>query len=472
MEMIEHNFWRRLDRFGDSLALVDERTDEEWTYNRLHKAALTGCEVLRRPKRKLIFLFGNNDAGTIACYLSALAAGHLIHFGKGAVIWADAEELLDRYEPDLLIWKNAECRAPSGYCCRGELFGYHLAERRSSHKVEPADIALLLSTSGSLGSPKMARLSRKNISAAASQVAIALKLSASDRAITTLPMNFVLGLSVIHGHLRVGASIILTNRSVQDRAFWRLLDERRATSLAGVPWTCMMLRSLSFDPLRHASLRSLSLSGGALDPASLAWLETLANEDIRVFSMYGQTEATGRMCVLPPEHFSARRGSVGKPVDGATVRCDDNGHIVFQGPNVMLGYADRREDLSDRDVLQGELMTGDRGYLDVDGFLYVTGRISRIGKLFGSRINLDEIELFLNGPTAVVATCDDQNLRIYLEGDRSPEFDRKVAALIKRLRVPNQCIIISTVSQLPRNEAGKIRYSAFQTPGNAASLGV
>jgi acyl-CoA synthetase (AMP-forming)/AMP-acid ligase II len=179
--------------------------------------------------------------------------------------------------------------------------------------------------------------------------------------------------------------------------------------------------------------------------------------------MYGQTEATGRMSVLPPQHFSAKRGSVGAPVEGGAIHCDSDGAIVFRGPNVMLGYAECREDLTDLDELRGSLETGDRGYLDGDGFLYITGRNSRIAKLLGSRINLDEIEGFLNGPASTAVICDDHILHIHVEGGRSPEFDRKVDELMQRLRLPGHFVVVRAVHQLPRNDAGKIRYAAFQS---------
>jgi len=315
----------------------------------------------------------------------------------------------------------------------------------------------------------MVRLSRENISVAAEQVMRALGLNASHRAITALPLNFVFGLSVVHGHLKAGASLVLTSRSVQDRAFWRLVDETKTTSLAGVPWTYGMLRSLSFDPARHASLRYLSLSGGALEPASLAWLKALGSAGIDIFSMYGQTEAAGRMCVLPPRYFSVKAGSVGEPVAGGTIRCDDDGQIVFQGPNVMLGYATRREDLTDFDDLQGKLATGDCGYFDADGFLYITGRISRIAKLLGSRIDLDEIERFLGDAASVAVTCEDDNLRIFVESRGPSELGGKIAELAQRLHVPSHCVVVSTVPEFPRNERGKIRYAEFRQAENSTA---
>lgn len=457
---MERYFWDRLGEFGDAIALIDEQQREKWSYRRLAETVVAGAAQLQGPRKKVVFLFANNDAGAILCYMSALAAGHLIYLGRGSVDWTDTADLLERYRPDIILWKGIDGEFPFPYRHDDDFFGYRRVERRGNQPAPGSDLALLLSTSGSLGSPKLVRLSRRNVAVAASQVAKALGLERSHRAITSLPLNFVYGLSVVHSHLQVGASLVLTRRSVQDRAFWQLLDETKVTSFAAVPWTLRALQSISFDPARHPSLRSISLSGGALEPQSLAWLKKLAERGLRIFSMYGQTEASGRMCVLPCEELAMKPGSVGLPVEGSSIRCDAEANVVFQGPNVMLGYARRREDLTDTDDLGSILATGDRGYLDEEGYLYITGRTSRIAKLFGLRINLDEIEAAL-GP--VVVACDDGHLTVFVEKQKPDGLDGNLRALLQRLRVPEHCARIEVLAEFPRNEAGKIRYAELQT---------
>jgi long-chain acyl-CoA synthetase len=454
------NFWDRLAEFGDNPALIDDGGGEVWTYRRLQNHVEAGRDKLHRSSKKLIFLFANNDAGAILCYLSALAAGQPIYIGKGRVDWAEAGPLLDSYSPDILLWKGPDQDIPQSYRPIGELFGYRLAECRDARgPIEGGRIGVLLSTSGSLGSPKMVRLARQSLSISAFQVAKALKVQPSHRAITALPLNFVYGLSVVHSHLAAGASLIVTQRSIQDRSFWRLSDEWKATSLAGVPWTFEMLRALSFHNTRPSRLRHLSLSGGALPSNLRSWLVELTQEGLDFHTMYGQTEAGGRISVLPSELFASKAGSVGFAVEQGAVHCDRNGGIVFQGPNVMLGYATERGELTDNDDLAGVLPTGDTGFLDGDGCLYVTGRTSRIAKLFGLRLNLDEIEAFLSTHAGIAVTCTDQTLNIYVERTRPPEFEVKLHDLVRRLRIPMHCAPVHVLSKLPRTPTGKIHYS-------------
>lgn len=452
------NFWHRLEEFGDAIALIDEHGKEIWSYKRLAEAVVNGSQVLHRPRKKLVFLFANNDVGAILGYLSVLQAGHLVYLGQGIVDWIEVTDLIRRYHPDILLWKGGDQGLPPHYRRNQDLFGYRLAECSKRQPRLGEDLTLLLSTSGSLGSPKLVRLSRKNVETAASQVAQALRLNPSHRAITSLPLNFVLGLSVVHSHLQMGASLVVTKRSVQDQAFWRLLDETGATSLAGVPWTFRMLRMISFDPERYPSLQYLSLSGGRLEPELLLWLKQLAARGLDIFSMYGQTEASGRMCVLPPERFLCNGESVGLPVKDGEVWCGDDGQINYRGPNVMLGYARSRRDLSDVDDLGGKLPTGDCGHLDAEGYLHITGRISRIAKLFGMRINLDEIESILSENIPVLVASNDHLLFVFVEKNKPEGLDERLLILLRRLRVPEHCVQVRIVANFPRNEAGKLRY--------------
>lgn len=121
--------------------------------------------------------------------------------------------------------------------------------------------------------------------------------------------------------------------------------------------------------------------------------------------MYGQTEATARMAVLPPERLADKLGSAGLALPGGRLEADDDGEILYHGPNVMMGYADTADDLSRGDDLGGVLRTGDLGRVDPDGFLHITGRLKRMAKIFGIRVNLDDVERMLrgSGPVAVTA---------------------------------------------------------------------
>ena len=125
---------------------------------------------------------------------------------------------------------------------------------------------MLASTSGSTGSPKLVRLSRENLLSNAVAIGDYLELGTADRAITTLPLHYCYGLSVVNSHLVAGASLRLTERSVVDDAFWLDFAEAGATSFAGVPYTFDMLDAAGFAERELPTLRYITQAGGRLDP--------------------------------------------------------------------------------------------------------------------------------------------------------------------------------------------------------------
>lgn len=262
------------------------------------------------------------------------------------------------------------------------------------------DLALLLSTSGSTGSPRLVRLSADAVTANAEAIADYLGLGAGDVGITALPLHYCYGLSVLHSHLAVGAAVVLTDAAVVDPCFWDAVDRHGVTSIAGVPHSFEMLEaSGAADRLargEHPSVRLLTQAGGRMSPAAVRAWATRGPFDLVV--MYGQTEATARMAYLPPHLAASRPGCVGVPVPGGDLRLDPVegqpegvGELVYTGPNVMMGYAETRADLARGHDLT-ELRTGDLGRQDPDGLWRVVGRLGRFAKVLGLRVDLDRVE--------------------------------------------------------------------------------
>jgi acyl-CoA synthetase (AMP-forming)/AMP-acid ligase II/peptidoglycan/LPS O-acetylase OafA/YrhL len=288
------------------------------------------------------------------------------------------------------------------------------APYRDTTTVHP-DLALLLSTSGSTGSPKLVRLSRDNVQTNAEAIAHSLGLTADDVGITSLPLHYTYGLSVLHSHLAVGAPIVLTDLSVVDRCFWDLVDRHGVTGIAAVPYTFELLDRSPFDERSHPSLHRITQAGGRLDPASVRrWAHRGRDAGWDLVVMYGQTEATARMTVLPPELVLAHPSSVGRAIPGGALRLEpvdhtdtDVGELVYSGPNVMLGYAERASDLArGRDIT--ELHTGDLARIGVDGLVEIVGRLAGIVKPFGLRVDVAVLERHLgaDGYQAVVVGDD------------------------------------------------------------------
>jgi long-chain acyl-CoA synthetase len=439
------------------IALVEGETGQAWSRAALRNAVAALGELLPGPKA-LVFIFCRNDAFSVVSYLACLQRGH-----AAALLDADAspalqQRLVDLYEPDWIL--ASEGGAWGGPYLRRELSGGHLLRRGVPGPVRPfPGLSLLLSTSGTTGSPKFVRLSDLNLASNAESIASYLELGPGERALAHLPLHYSYGLSVLNSHLRAGATVVLSRAGLLQPAFWRTMAQERCTSLAGVPYTFSMLTRLRFERMDLPCLRTLTSAGGALDMASVLRYDSLMKSRAgRLFVMYGQTEATARMSYLPPESLPEKAGSVGIAIPGGALRLREDGEVVYSGPNVSLGYANGPADLSLGDERRGVLETGDIGTLDAHGFLTLTGRKSRFSKVFGLRISLDEVEQRVRsrGPAAAAAGPD--RIVVFCESADPAGLEALRLELAREYRVNHSAFELRRVERLPLKPSGKVDY--------------
>lgn len=333
-----------------------------------------------------------------------------------------------------------------------------------------SDLALLLTTSGSTGSPKLVRLSYANVLSNAESIAEYLNITSAERPITSLPMYYSYGLSVINSHLIKGATILLTDQSVIQKEFWSFAKEQKATSIAGVPYTYEMLKRLRIFRMDLPYLRTMTQAGGKLNAAiAKEYMDQAEATDKRFIVMYGQTEATARMSYLPWDKALEKYSSIGIPIPGGQFSLiDENGNeitgsgidgeLVYTGPNVSLGYAECIEDLAKGDENHGVLHTGDIARRDEDGFYYITGRMKRFVKIFGNRVNLDATEQLVK---AVITSCAcvgvDDKLTVFItETGREEEIK---SLLVKKTGLNVRAFAVRVITSLPKNTSGKIQYA-------------
>jgi acyl-CoA synthetase (AMP-forming)/AMP-acid ligase II len=334
----------------------------------------------------------------------------------------------------------------------------HWAERFTTDEVHP-DLALLLTTSGSTGNPKLVRLSAGAVETNADQIADALGITAGDVAITTLPLFYSYGMSVLNSHLLRGATVVLERTGIMQRDFWTAATEHGVTSMAFVPYQYEMLRRLRFDPAKYPALRNLTQAGGRLRTDLVTdFAQRMATVGGKFFVMYGTTEAAPRMATLPPGRLEEKLGSVGLPMRGARFTIAEDDEVVYHGPNVMMGYAETAADLAKGDENGGVLHTGDQGRIDDEGFLYITGRLKRIAKVFGVRVNLDDIEKHF--PVAAVAGED--KLRVFAEGVSDDEARDLRTKISEWLGTHFSGVVVSSIESLPLLPNGKIDYRALE----------
>lgn len=440
-------FATSLAEHGDRIALLAD--GGTLSYAELSDRVAAAGERLG-PRRRLVLLAAANHPDAVALYLAALARGHpliVVDAGNDHAVRA----LVDAYDPDVIARPE-----------RDGAGGWEIDERRArpAHELHP-DLALLLSTSGSTGSPKLVRLSRANLQANAESIASYLRLADDDRAVTSLPMAYCYGLSVVNSHLLRGASLVLTDRSVIDPAFWDLLRRTRATSLAGVPYTFDLLDRVGFPDMELPHLRYVTQAGGRLDPRRVrAYAELGQRRGWAFYAMYGQTEATARMTYLPPALATARPESIGVPIPGGSLRLDpvpgaasDVGELVYGGPNVMLGYADGPGDLALGRTVD-ELRTGDLGRRGADGLYEIVGRRAEYAKIAGLRVDPQAVERLLErqGVQACAVGSDDE-LVVFTNGDTPADLHARIRCDVG---LPARALRVVPLAELPRLPNGKL----------------
>ncbi|HEY0816283.1 MAG TPA: AMP-binding protein, partial [Pseudonocardia sp.] len=402
--------------------------------------------------RALVLVEATNGIGSLIGYLAALHGGHVVLLADRGDP-AQVAELTERFAPDVVIDAAGRVRERSA---------------ARAHRLHP-DLALLLTTSGSTGHPRLVRLPAAALDANAAAIGTYLEITPDDRPALTLPMHYCYGLSVINSSLLAGAGLLLSDASVLDPAFWAAAREQAVTSLHGVPHTFELLDRVGFADMTLPHLRYVTQAGGRLPPEQVRrWASVGARRGWRLFVMYGQTEATARMAYLPPELAAACPDAIGVAIPGGALsiepldddpRADGVGELVYRGPNVMLGYADGPADLAEG-AAEPVLRTGDLGRRRPDGLFEIVGRRARFVKPFGIRTDLDGLEQLL-AEHRVEAACTGSDARIIVAARTTGADVARVATIVtERLGLPASILTVVAVDELPRRPNGKLDHPA------------
>ena len=418
-----------------------------------------------RSGRSFGFLLIGPELEPIARYLGCLRSRrHVPLLLNGGMPMHALERLLAHFRPDWVAGPPPGWH-PDGYLVDGGV----LVATGGGTPPHP-DLALLLATSGSTGAPKLARLSHAALAANASSIVDYLGLSSADRAITSLPLAYSFGMSILNSHLAAGGSLALTSVSMLAGGFWDIARERCVTSLSGVPSGFDIMRRARLETRGLGRLHTLTQAGGRLGPALAAHFDALCRaQGWRFFVMYGQTEAAPRMSYVPPDRLHGKIGSVGVAVPGGSFAIDPaTDELIYRGPNVMMGYAGSRDDLARGDDQQGVLRTGDLAEFDADGYAFITGRLSRFVKLAGGRVSLDAVEAALaeRSGGAVAATGRDDELRLWLT-PHVAAVDADIKLMLHEMfGIFAGHVRINRIAELPLQASGKLDYAGLTALGD------
>ena len=456
----------KLNDFKDNIACITPG-GERLTYGELQ--ALSDCIRHDTEPHQLVFCMCGNTIGSLAGYIAFVN-------NKNATLMLDAHIEQSAFDALYETYKPRYVWAPEGFAPKGGANsvyaeqGYTLWKNEGNKTPVHEELSVLLTTSGSTGSPKLVRLSEKNLESNARSIIEYLHITADERPVTGLPMYYSFGLSIINSHLLAGATLLLTPASYVEREFWQFANENSFTSFSGVPYTFEIMKKLKLWKQPMPTLRTLTQAGGKLSNDLLQFfMEKYEPQGVKFYLMYGQTEATARMSYLEPEFGLTKLGSIGKVIPGGTFSLADDdgrvietanevGELVYEGANVSLGYAESAADLMKGDENHGVLHTGDLAYRDDDGFYFIAGRKKRFLKLFGNRISLDYVETLLKEKLKeCVCVGDDSKLIIYTTDN---DFDENVVidAIVERTKIVRNVFSVRHIDEIPRSESGKILY--------------
>lgn len=456
----------QLNEFKDHIACITP-DGEHLTY--AHLQELTARIKSRIEPHQLVFCVCGNTIGSLAGYVSFVDNNDATLLLDAHLEQTAFETLFSTYKPRY-VWAPDGFEAPEEWDLVYSECSYRLWKVTTNCTPVNDELSVLLTTSGSTGSPKLVRLSKKNLESNARSIIEYLHITEEERPVTGLPMYYSFGLSVINSHLLAGATLLLTPASYVEREFWQFANENSFTSFSGVPYTFEIMKKLKLWKQPMPTLRTLTQAGGKLSNDLLQFfMEKYEPQGVKFYLMYGQTEATARMSYLEPEYGMSKLGSIGKGIPGGTFSLADDdgqviesanevGELVYEGANVCLGYAERAADLMKGDENHGILHTGDLAYRDADGFYFIAGRKKRFLKLFGNRISLDYLETLLK-PLLRECVCvgNDSRLIVYTT-DTDFEENAVINTIVERTKIVRNVFSVRHIDAIPRSESGKILY--------------
>ena len=440
---------------------------EEISYKKIIKDSDSIIKSLEK-KKSLVFIFCENDYETVISYVACLRSNNVPYLIDSLLPNEKIADLVKLYKPNYLICKKKEFNFTDKLKEKKNNFNYVIFETKFKNNTINDKLFLLLGTSGTTGDPKLVRLSEKNLKINTDQIIDYLKIDNSHRSVSTLPIYYTYGLSILNTHLCSGASIYLTKKTFFEKIFWNNFNKFKVNNFGGVPFNYQMLLKLNFGKINTKHLQYITQAGGKLNENDFDKIEKISEEKkIKFFSMYGQTEATSRMSFIPWDKIKSMKGTIGKPVKGAKFflysnkkkieKINKEGEIIFKGKNVCLGYSYNSNDLRKGDENKGLLRTGDIGIYDHNKNIRITGRKSRFIKAYGFRINLDEIEktLIQNGFECACLGKNDKLLIFYTQKN----IEKKIYNILKeKLNLLSRDISIINIKVIPRSKIGKIDY--------------
>ena len=464
--------FRSFKKYKNKIAIIDQ----EYSNLSFQEVLKETDKIKKKIKNKsLILIVAENSIGSLLAYIFCIINNQVAIIIESKTTKQNILKIFKNYKPNFVFLSKKKSNIFKKICSKKYTFFDQILIKNKKIKKKKLNknLSLLLSTSGSMGSIKFVKLSKINLKHNTDSIIKYLKLTSKDSSITNLPISYSYMLSVINTHLEVGASIVISKYSLVEKEFWETLKNSKVTSFNGVPYTYEILIKIGLKNIKIDTLKYLTHAGGKIEKQTLKKIIKFCNKNnLKFFSMYGQTEASPRISYLKPEFSKKKIGSIGKGTPGNKIYIIDNtgkkifkplieGEIICEGKNVFMGYSKNCDDLIKPNKENYKLKTGDLGFFDKDGFFYLTSRISKIAKIFGNRVDLGALENFMSLKGYKVA-CLSNNKKIFIFVEKKYNKTNLINVISKITNLNISSFELIKLKYLPRTPNNKISYNELK----------
>lgn len=455
---------------ASSLAAIDD-AGGQLTYGDV--VALREALSKTLPERELVFCLCENRVGALAGFLSLYDCKDVCLLLSAKIDKVLLDTLYETYKPSY-FWMPESKACETSYEEVYKFKDYVLCKTGNKASELHPELSMLMTTSGTTGSPKLVRHKYGNIESNAKNVAQVFGWTPEERGIIDLPMQYTMGLNVICSHLYAGATVLLIEVNLMSPKYWSFIKEQKGSNFTGVPFSYEILNRLRFGRMDLPYLTTMAEGGGKLsDTLFKTFADMMEEKGKRFFATFGTTETSARLAFLPPEQTTTHIGSIGKAIpEGKLLLVDENGNEIneagvdgelrYEGPNVTMGYGTCVEDLMKGDEFCGVYETGDIARKDEDGFYYIVGRKKRFLKLFGLRVSLDQSEKIIKDSLGIECACtgDDNQMLIYITQEGMKEEVKNLIS--EKTGLMAKSFEVREIESIPRFESGKINYKELK----------
>lgn len=480
----------------DKVYIIDK--GKEFTYLDIYNKSITlaglMCESgVKKGDRILIYI--DNSAEYISAFFGALLANCIVVPINKNLNIESINYIINDTAPKILITNSIFMkRLQEGNTDLKESIAVNTDKIEENNKVLNCDLvesltkdgdlpALILYTSGTTKMPKGVTLSHKNLTANTKSIIKYLGLTEKDSLLAIVNFSYSYGNSLMLTHTKAGGNIIIENRVAYPIKVIKQIYENKVTGFSTVgSYINILLKQEVLKDYHLKYLKYITFAGESTRFEDIEKLKYIAPH-IKIFVMYGQTEASARLSYLEPDLIFDKIGSIGKGIpgvnlrvvseDGTDVSIGEIGEIIASGENIMMGYW-KNEAATKEVVKDGWLYTGDLAVIDEEGYIYVKGRKDDIIKHLGHRISPAEIEAAINCcdkvlESAVVGFRRNQEMQIKafvvlkscLTGIE--EINNHIKKLLPAFKRPQT---IEFLNELPRTANGKIKRSELRKFNN------